>query len=137
MKAYGLLLVTTIMMFSSSLMADTTFEEDFRSAEVDTAGVLTMAEVMPEIEGGIEELYKNIEYPRAAAMNNVEGRVFVRFIVDASGNVQEPEILKDIGGGCGDAAVEGIRKLKFTPGQQNGEPVSVYYTLPITFKLQN
>jgi len=136
-KAYGLLLVTTIMLFSSSLMANTTFEEELRSAEIDTADVLTMAEVMPEIEGGIEQLYKNIEYPRAAALNNVEGRVFVRFIVDAEGNVQEPEILKDIGGGCGEAAVAGIKKVKFTPAMQNGEPVSVYYTLPVTFRLQS
>lgn len=70
-------------------------------------------------------------------MNNVEGRVFIRFIVDENGEVQEPEILKDIGAGCGEAAIEGIKQLKFTPGTQNGQPVSVYYTLPVTFKLQN
>ena len=137
-RPYGLLLIITIMIFSSSLLANTTFEDDLlRDVAVDTSEVLTIAEVMPEIEGGIEQLYKKIEYPRAAAMNNVQGRVFVRFIVDANGNVQEPEVLKDIGAGCGEAAIEGIKKLKFTPGTQNGVPVSVYYTLPVTFKLQS
>lgn len=137
-RTLGFSLVITIMLFSSSLMANINFdEEDLRSEAVDTVEVLTIAEVMPEIEGGIQELYKKIKYPRAAQMNNVEGRVFIRFIVDENGEVQEPEILKDIGAGCGEAALEGIKQLKFTPGTQNGQPVSVYYTLPVTFKLQN
>lgn len=95
-----------------------------------------MADVMPEIVGGLKEVYKNIKYPRAASMNNVEGRVFVRFIVDENGNVKKPEVLKDIGAGCGEAAIEGIKKVKFTPATNGGQPVSVYYTLPITFKIQ-
>ena len=107
---------------------------DFTIA-MDTTEVLSMAEVMPEIEGGLKKIYENIEYPREARMNNVEGRVFVKFIVDENGNVQNPEVLKDIGAGCGEAAIEGIKKVKFKPGMQNGQPVSVYYTLPVTFKL--
>ncbi len=125
------------MIFSSSLLANTMLEVELRESAVDTAEVLTMAEVMPEIEGGIEQLYKNIEYPRAAALNNVQGRVFVRFIVDEHGNVHQPEILKDIGAGCGEAAIAGIKKMKFIPGKQDGVPVSVYYTLPVTFKLES
>lgn len=61
---------------------------------------------------------------------------FVRFVVDESGNVKNPEVLKDIGAGCGEAAIEGIKKVKFTPATNGGQPVSVYYTLPITFKIQ-
>lgn len=107
------------------------------SARFDTVEVLAMAEVMPEIKGGIKEVYKHIEYPREARRNNVEGRVFVKFIVDESGNVKNPQVLKDIGAGCGEAAIEGIKKVKFSPGTNSGKPVSVYYTLPITFKIQN
>jgi len=135
-KAQGLLLITTLMIFSSSLFASTTSDGNTNEAKVDTAEVLTMAEVMPEIQGGIVELYKHIEYPKSASLNNIQGRVFIRFIVDENGDVQEPEILKDIGGGCGEAAIEGIKNVKFTPGKQNGKPVSVYFTLPITFKLK-
>ena len=58
-------------------------------------------------------------------------------LVDESGNVKKPEILKDIGAGCGEAAIEGIKKVKFTPAKNGGKPVSVYYTLPVTFKIQN
>ena len=103
----------------------------------DTAAVLTMADVMPEIKGGLQEVYKHIKYPTKARSEGIEGRVFVKFIVDEQGNVKEPTVLKDIGGGCGDAAIEGISKVKFKPGEQGGEPVSVYFTLPITFKLEN
>ncbi len=135
--AFGALIVATVMIFSSSLFANITNEEVETEVKVDTTEVLTVAEVMPEIEGGIQELYKKIVYPRAAQQNNVEGRVFIRFIVDENGDVQSPEILRDIGAGCGDAAVAAIEKVKFTPGKQNGQPVSVYFTLPVTFKLQS
>ena len=134
-KIYGLLVV--ILIFSSTLMATTSLESNFRFNSADTVGVLKIAEVMPEIEGGIQELYKKIKYPRAAKLQNVQGRVFVRFIVDSDGNVQEPEILRDIGAGCGEAAIKVIKQLKFIPGKQDGKTVSVYYTLPITFRLQS
>lgn len=60
-RTLGFSLVITIMLFSSSLMANINFdEEDLRSEAVDTVEVLTIAEVMPEIEGGIQELYKKL-----------------------------------------------------------------------------
>ena len=105
--------------------------------DLDTTEVLAVAEVMPEIIGGIQEVYKNIEYPRLAIQNGVEGRVFIKFIVDANGNVKDPQLLKDIGAGCGDAAIEGIKKVKFKPGTNGGKPVSVFFTLPVTFEIRN
>ncbi|MBO6537093.1 MAG: energy transducer TonB [Balneolaceae bacterium] len=133
-KNYGMILLLMLAV-SGQVQADEIKNYSFVSV-ADTAEVLTMADVMPEIVGGLKEVYKNIKYPRAASMNNVEGRVFVRFIVDENGNVKKPEVLKDIGAGCGEAAIEGIKKVKFTPATNGGQPVSVYYTLPITFKIQ-
>ncbi len=104
-------------------------------SEFDT--VFTMVDVMPEIKGGLKEFYKQIKYPNQAQRERIEGRVFIKFIVDENGDVKNPEILKDIGGGCGEAAIEGIQKVKFTPGRNAGQPVSVYYTLPVTFRLEN
>ncbi|MCG8372621.1 MAG: energy transducer TonB [Balneolales bacterium] len=104
-------------------------------SELDT--VFTMVDVMPEIKGGLKEFYKQIKYPNQAQRERIEGRVFIKFIVDENGDVKNPEILKDIGGGCGEAAIEGIQKVKFTPGRNAGQPVSVYYTLPVTFRLEN
>lgn len=134
-KYYGMILILALAL-ATQVQAEESKEYFTFEAKADTAEVLTMADVMPEIVGGLKELYKNIKYPRAASMNNVQGRVFVRFIVDESGNVKNPEVLKDIGAGCGEAAIEGIKKVKFTPATNGGQPVSVYYTLPITFKIQ-
>lgn len=97
--------------------------------------VLTFAEEMPEIVGGIEELYKHLRYPRQAVDTGTEGRVVVQFIIDEEGQVHDPEILRDIGSGCGHAAVEAVKEIEFTPAKQNGRPVRIRYSLPISFRL--
>lgn len=103
----------------------------------DSTKIYEVVDEMPEIKGGIQEIYKNIDYPKVAIAGNVEGRVFVKFVVNEQGKVENPTVLKDIGAGCGDAAVKGLKKVEFTPGKLNGQAVKVYYTLPITFEIQN
>lgn len=117
-----------------AVLAVLTFSEQAR-AQSDASEVFTVVEKMPEVKGGLQSIYDNIEYPALAKRNGVEGKVFVKFIVDENGNVSNPEILKDIGGGCGEAVKEGIVNVKFIPGQQGGKNVKVYYTLPINFKM--
>ncbi len=104
-------------------------------AEADSSEIFSVVEKMPEVEGGYSSVYENIEYPPLAIRNRVEGKVFVKFIVDENGNVSNPEILKDIGSGCGEAVLKGIKDVKFTPGEQGGKKVKVYYTMPVNFKL--
>jgi protein TonB len=83
-------------------------------------------------------LQKNIRYPNLARENGLEGKVIVKFYVDTDGTVREPVVLKDgVGGGCGDEAMRVVKSMpKWTPGSQRGKTVKVYYTLPVTFKLQ-
>lgn len=103
----------------------------------DSSEVYTIVDEMPEIIGGIKTLYEKMKYPRIALDTKVEGRVFVQFVVDENGKVTDPKILKDIGAGCADAAVEALRNITFKPGLLDGTPVKVYYTLPVTFKIAN
>lgn len=104
--------------------------------------IFDRAEVMPSYPGGVPELMKflqkNIRYPSLARENGLEGKVIVKFFVDTDGTVREPVVLKDgVGGGCGDEAIRVIKSMpKWTPGSQRGKSVKVYYTLPVTFKLQ-
>lgn len=104
--------------------------------------IFDRAEVMPSYPGGVPELMKflqkNIRYPSLARENGLEGKVIVKFYVDTDGTVREPAILKDgVGGGCGDEAIRVVKSMpKWTPGSQRGKPVKVFYTLPVTFKLQ-
>jgi len=58
-------------------------------------------------------------------------------VVDKEGNVRDPKVLRDIGGGCGEAAIEAVKEVKFTPGRLNGEAVNVQYSMPVTFRLEN
>ncbi|HNI31448.1 MAG TPA: energy transducer TonB, partial [Chitinophagales bacterium] len=104
--------------------------------------IFDRAEVMPTYPGGVPELMKflmkNIRYPSLARENGLEGKVIVKFYIDTDGTVKDPTVLKDnVGGGCGDEAIRVVKAMpKWTPGSQRGKAVKVYYTLPVTFKLQ-
>jgi periplasmic protein TonB len=97
--------------------------------------VFIAVEEMPELIGGLESVQKLIVYPEIAKKAGIEGRVFVQFVIDEKGNVTNPVVLKGIGGGCDEAALEAVKKAKFTPGKQRGRPVKVQYSIPIVFRL--
>lgn len=102
-------------------------EEDF----------FTVVENMPELIGGLAGLQRNITYPEMARKAGIEGRVFLQFIVNERGEVENPRVIRGIGGGCDEEALKAIKKAKFKPGLQRGRPVRVQYNLPVVFKLQN
>jgi protein TonB len=92
-------------------------------------------EEMPEPLGGISGIQKRIVYPEIAKRAGVEGKVLVLAFVDESGNVTKAEVIKGIGLGCDEAAINAIVQTKFKPGIQRGKPVKVQVTIPVTFKL--
>ena len=101
---------------------------------------LEVAEIMPEFPGGTEALLSfikdNVEYPQKAIDEQTEGRVIIRFVVNSNGEISDPTILKGINKNLDQAAIDVINKLpRWKPGQQDGQPVSVRFTLPIVFKL--
>ena len=101
---------------------------------------LEVAEIMPEFPGGTEALLSfikdNLEYPQKAIDEQTEGRVIIRFVVNSNGEISDPTILKGINKNLDQAAIDVINKLpRWKPGQQDGQPVSVQFTLPIVFKL--
>jgi TonB family protein len=93
-------------------------------------------EVMPEIVGGFYSIQKNIRYPEIAKRAGIEGKVFVLAFIDEEGNVTNARVIKGIGAGCDEAALDAVKSVKFIPGMQNGKPVKVQVTIPIQFKLQ-
>ena len=89
----------------------------------------------------LQYLYKNLKYPAIARENGVEGRVYIQFVVERDGTVQDGKIVRDIGAGCGQAALKVVNDMnnlpqRWTPGKQRGKAVRVLYTLPVTFKLE-
>lgn len=97
--------------------------------------VFTQADVMPEIVGGMESLAKNIAYPAEAKENKVEGKVIVTAVIDEKGDAVKLKVLKSVGYGCDEAAIEAVKKTKFLPGKKDGKTVKVQITIPIMFKL--
>ncbi|MBK7937481.1 MAG: TonB family protein [Lewinellaceae bacterium] len=95
----------------------------------------------PGFPGGEKELLKflseNIKYPPLARENNIQGTVALTFVVGKDGSVRDVQIVKDIGGGCGKEAVRVVESMpKWNPGEANGHPVKVRFTLPVRFRLE-
>jgi protein TonB len=102
----------------------------------DEPEIFTIVEKMPELIGGLASIQSKIKYPEIAKKAGVEGRVIVQFVVDETGSVVDPIVVRGIGAGCDEAAIVAVRQAKFTPGLQRMKPVKVKMSLPITFKLK-
>ncbi len=76
-----------------------------------------------------------IVYPSVAREAGIQGRVIVQFVVDETGAVTDPFIVRGIGGGADEEAIRVVRMMRFTPGTQRGQAVKVQMTLPVTFRL--
>lgn len=93
-------------------------------------------EQMPEPIGGIQAIQSKILYPEIAKRAGIEGRVFILAFIDENGDVANAKVIKGIGAGCDESALDAVKQTKFTPGKQKGKPVKVQVTIPIQFKLQ-
>lgn len=85
-------------------------------------------------------IYRNLSYPKEAKRAGVEGNVVVSFIVNKTGQISDLEIVRDLSLGCGEAALDVLRKMQsdqieWEPGRQRGQAVNVRYILPVKFKL--
>lgn len=98
-------------------------------------------EQMPEFPGGEAALMKfineNLRYPVAAIENGIQGRVTVQFVVKKDGSVDDVTVLHGVDSALDQEAIRVCKTFpKFIPGKQNGQPVNVWFTLPIFFRLE-
>lgn len=103
--------------------------------------VFTFAEEMPVYPGGDEKLlqfiHANVQYTEIAKRAGVEGKIFISFIVRATGDITDLEVVKGLGAGLDEEAMRVIKLMpKWKPGRQNGKPVSVKVSIPFVFRLQ-
>lgn len=102
---------------------------------------IAMVEQKPEFPGGEAAMYKylgdNIVYPSAASEEGIQGRVVVEFVVGKDGSITNVKVVRPRHPALDKEAVRVIKSMpKWIPGRNNGQPVKVTYTLPVTFKLQ-
>ena len=103
-------------------------------APADTA-VVDLADVRPEIVGGMAALGSAIVYPASALAAEVEGTVVLQFVVGTDGGVSQAEAVRSPDAALSQAALDALRAQRFTPGQVGSEPARVRMTLPIRFRL--
>jgi protein TonB len=102
---------------------------------------IAVIEQQPMFPGGQEAMYKwlseHINYPAAASEEGVQGRVVVEFIITKTGAVENVHVVRGRHPALDKEAVRVVKAMpKWTPGRNNGQPVKVTYTLPVSFKLQ-
>lgn len=117
------------------------FAQTSDSSSTDKTSPFVTVEQMPEFPGGIKAMYQfiaeNLTYPKEAAKANIEGKVFVAFIVSCTGEIQEVQVSKGIGYGCDEECVRVVRSMpRWTPGRQSGKDIPVRYSIPFSFTLR-
>ncbi len=117
---------------------DKPFEIDLPAEGKD---VMLVCEQQPEFPGGMRALMdylkKEIRYPKKCSASGIEGKAFVRFIVEKNGKIKKVELSKSSGNQLLDKeAIHVVKKMpRWNPGKNKGEAVNVMFTLPVNFKL--
>ena len=102
--------------------------------------IFMIVENMPEFPGGDLALRKyiaeNVKYPEIAKENGLSGKVFVQFVINQRGEVENVKIARGVDPALDKEAIRVVQGLpKWKPGSQRGKPVKVSYTVPINFQL--
>lgn len=95
---------------------------------------------MPEFPGGnralLEFINKNIVYPDDALANRIQGTVYLRFVVSKTGEVTRIEVTRSVDPLLDNEALRVLASMpRWRPGRQDGTPVNVYFSVPVTFKI--
>ena len=107
----------------------------------DSKGIYKHVEVMPRFPGGdgafIKWLNANITYPKEAQEKGIQGKVDLRFVVKPDGSVEDVQVVKSLDPILDKEAVRVLKLMpNWIPGKQDGQPVNVYFSVPVRFKLQ-
>lgn len=107
----------------------------------DSLGIYDLVKDMPTFEGGDEALMTwlsdNIDYPQEAQDKKIEGRVEVRFIVNEEGKIEDATVVRSVNKLLDDEALRVVNAMPaWKPGTVYGQPVKVWFTLPVAFQLK-
>lgn len=96
------------------------------------------ADHMPEFDGNLNQFMNDhIQYPRMAVENGTFGTVYLSFVVELDGSIGTIKVLNPIGDGCTEEAIRVLKLMpKWKPGKNHGEPVRVWFNLPVKFRLK-
>ena len=115
-------------------------EQKEYSGIVGNDGIFQVVENQPEFPGGMAELMKylkkNLRYPQICKEQGLQGRVIVQFVVNPDSTLSDFNVIKSVNPHLDKEALRLVSSMpKWKPGEQRGKPVSVRFTLPVTFRL--
>jgi protein TonB len=107
---------------------------------VDQDGITVVAEKMPSFPGGEAAMHQfimgNVEYPTIDKNAGIQGRVYIKFVVELDGSITGIEILRGLSKTIDAECIRVVKKMpKWTPAETGGLKVRCYYTIPFTFRL--
>ena len=111
-------------------------QQERREKIIDEDGIYKVVDDAPEVKGGLRTLTENASYPDQARRNGVEGRVYVRAVVNKDGTVREAEVVRGLSSSTDEEALRVVRDAEFTPATYNGKPVPTRTTVWIQFELE-
>jgi len=124
----------TLALSLSACAGSDTATEQAADTSTDTENVVS--EQSPELIGGLEALYRKVEYPQMAREQGKEGGAIFQFVISPEGEPIEIRLVESSGTCALDhEAHRVIRQLQWRPGVVDAEPVRVQMTFPISFSL--
>ncbi|MGB6048350.1 MAG: energy transducer TonB [Flavobacteriales bacterium] len=102
---------------------------------------LAAVQEQPDFPGGMAKMYeflqKNTKYPDMEFDAGIQGKVFIEFVVDRDGSVDDVKVRRGVSPGLDKEALRAVRSMpKWNPGKMNGKAVKVSFTIPVDFKLK-
>jgi TonB family protein len=135
MKALSFIIVALLLFSTGGLKAQK--KEKIQDGD----GVFFKVEEMPEFPGGEQALRDyiagNIKYPEQAKKDSIMGKVFISFVIDTAGRVEEAKVVRGVHPLLDNESLRVIRSMPaWIPGKEKGKPVKVAYTIPVAFLLR-
>ena len=132
----------SIVVNDPQIKYDLRLQKDGSDASNTNDKTFDVVEQMPEFPGGqiamLDFLSKNIRYPEEAHKAGIQGRVVATFVVEKDGSISNAKVMRSIDPLLDAEALRVISSMpNWIPGKQDGKPVAVKYTIPVTFKLNS
>jgi TonB family protein len=139
-RKMSLLITLMVMLPAGGLFAANEDAEAIADLKMHALSAKETDQVMPEFPGGKKALNaflsKNVKYPRKALQNEIQGKVYVRFLVKQDGTVDSAQVVEGL---CPECDAEALRLIsilpKWSPARVNGRIVPMTILLPVRFTL--
>lgn len=115
-------------------------QDETKASQPQGKDYYAVVDQQPQFPGGekarMQYFINTIEYPQEARQKGVDGTVYVQFIVEKNGSISNVKVLRGIGGGCDEEALEVVKNMPgWEPGKNDGKPVRTQFNMPIQFNL--